>query len=36
MIATALIVGFFTAIGWWGGTKVTSAIDQPQVCEVRK
>lgn len=26
-MAVALVVGFLTAIGWWGGNKVTSAID---------
>lgn len=27
MIATALIIGFFSAVGWWGGNKTTAAID---------
>ncbi|MFZ9894255.1 MAG: hypothetical protein ACO3EL_03380 [Burkholderiaceae bacterium] len=27
MIAAAILVGFFTAIGWWGGSKTTQAID---------
>ena len=26
-MAVALVVGFLTAIGWWGGNKVTAAID---------
>lgn len=43
MIASAFIIGFFSAIGWWGGNKVTTAVDvvvinQPAVtqCEVKK
>lgn len=37
-MATAILIGALTAIGWWSGQKVTSAIDsvlpsnQP-VCE---
>lgn len=27
MIASALIIGFFSAVGWWGGNKTTAAID---------
>lgn len=26
-MAIALVAGFLTAIGWWGGNKVTAAID---------
>jgi hypothetical protein len=39
-MSIALLVGFLTAIGWWGGNKVTSAIDSvletKQGCEVKK
>jgi hypothetical protein len=38
-MAIALVVGFFSAIGWWGGNKVTAAIDgtmaKPVACEVQ-
>lgn len=27
MIATAIVIGFFSAVGWWSGNKVTGAID---------
>lgn len=27
MIATAILIGFFSAVGWWGGNKATAAID---------
>lgn len=36
MVFTPLLIGFLTAIGWWGGNKVTGAIDgldKPPVCE---
>lgn len=37
-MSVALFVGFLTAIGWWGGNKVTAAIDSviaaPAVCEL--
>ena len=37
-MSVALLVGFLTAIGWWGGNKVTAAIDgvvaAPVVCEL--
>lgn len=26
-MAVALVIGFFSAIGWWGGNKVTAAVD---------
>lgn len=26
-MSAALIIGFLSAIGWWGGNKVTAAID---------
>lgn len=35
-MAIALVAGFLTAIGWWGGNKVTAAIDNtitpPAIC----
>lgn len=31
MIAAALFAGFFSAIGWWGGNRVTSMIDPAAV-----
>ena len=35
-MGVALVVGFLTAIGWWGGNKVTASIDKafvpPAVC----
>lgn len=31
MIATALFVGFFSAIGWWAGNKTTALIDDKPV-----
>jgi hypothetical protein len=34
MIVSALAVGFFTAIGWWGGNKVTAAIDTATAAQV--
>lgn len=41
MIATPILLGFLTAIGWWGGNKVTAAVDSVAApvavsCEVRK
>lgn len=36
MIASALVIGFLSAIGWWGGNKVTAYIDNQPVCEVKK
>lgn len=27
MIATAVLIGFFSAVGWWGGNKATAAVD---------
>jgi len=27
MIATAILIGFFSAVGWWGGNKATAAVD---------
>jgi hypothetical protein len=28
MAATAFVIGFFTAFGWWSAGKITSKIDQ--------
>lgn len=36
MIATAIIIGFFSAVGWWGGNKATSAIDAAFVVQPAK
>jgi hypothetical protein len=41
MIATSILLGFFTAIGWWGGNKVTAAVDSASTppaiqCEANK
>lgn len=40
MMSAALIIGFLSAIGWWGGNKVTSTIDgvfaSPVVCQLPK
>lgn len=41
MIAAPILLGFFTAIGWWGGNKVTASVDavtNPVAiqCEVKK
>lgn len=36
MIASALVIGFLSAIGWWAGNKVTTYIDDQPVCEVKK
>lgn len=38
MLITPVLLGFFTAIGWWGGNKVTGAVDamqKPPACEVK-
>lgn len=39
-MGVALVVGFLTAIGWWGGNKVTSVIDNtltpPAACVVQE
>lgn len=32
-MGAALVVGFLTAIGWWGGNKVTAAIDGTPVVQ---
>ena len=31
MAGTALVIGFFTAIGWWSAGKITTIIDCPSV-----
>lgn len=38
MIVAPILIGFLSAIGWWGGNKVTAAIDAPPSiqCEVKK
>lgn len=28
MIATAFVLGFFTALGWWSANKLTDQIDR--------
>lgn len=28
MIATAFVLGFFTAFGWWSANKITKEIDK--------
>jgi hypothetical protein len=39
-MGVALVVGFLTAIGWWGGNKVTTVIDNaiapPVSCSVQE
>ena len=40
VMSAALIIGFLTAIGWWGGNKVTATIDgviaTPVACQLPK
>lgn len=37
IMSAALIIGFLSAIGWWGGNKVTAAIDGvPAACSITR
>ena len=36
MAATAFVIGFFTAIGWWSAGKITSRVDEKPAMVIKQ
>jgi hypothetical protein len=36
MAATAFVIGFFTAIGWWSAGKITTKVDEKPAAIIKQ